>query len=343
MLDIIDTDIMERLEAPEPCNILVVDDDELVVARLVGLLKLAGYQVHSAATGAEALVALNGSPCQIVLTDWEMPDMDGPSLCRALRSRDSERYTYVMLLTVRRNATDVLIGLGAGADDYLVKGASAAELLARIEVGRRIMRLERTLRASSAENRSLSLTDPLTGAHNRRFLMKYLPRELERARRYGRPLAILSCDIDEFKRINDGFGHDAGDEVLQAFVTRSMSCTRSSIDWIARAGGEEFIIILPETTLDGAARVAEKVRLSLASRPVPTCSGPLQATVSIGVTAVETSTEIANTSLADLLRAADRCLYLSKRSGRDRFTSLPPARAALLKHSESAGSKHEIN
>jgi diguanylate cyclase (GGDEF)-like protein len=325
-----------------PCHVMVVDDDELVRARLVALLKLAGYEVHAARSGAQALLMQSVTPCQIVLTDWEMPEMDGPALCRTLRQRDSERYTYLMMLTVRHNSADILAGLAAGADDYMVKGASPAELLARVEVGRRITHLERSLRASNAENRRLSLTDPLTGACNRRYLMTYLPRELERSRRYGHPLAILSCDIDEFKRINDCFGHDAGDEVLQSFVNRALKSIRTSIDWIARAGGEEFIIVLPETRLERASRAAEKVRLALANRPVPTGAGPLTVTVSIGVTALESDEEIANTPLVELLRAADRCLYVSKQSGRDRSTSLAPAHAARLVAAERAN-KHEIN
>ena len=341
--DLADTGTAQVLEASAPCSVLIVDDDELILARLTSLLKLAGYQVQGATSGEQALQLLGLTPCQIVLTDWEMPDMDGPTLCRALRLRDSERYTYVMLLTVRRNSTDILAGLAAGADDYLIKGASAAELLARVEVGRRLMRLERSLRASNAENRRLSLTDVLTGAHNRRYLIKHLPREVERSRRYGRPLALLSCDIDDFKRLNDRFGHEAGDQVLQEFVARCGNCTRASVDWIARTGGEEFNVVLPETTLQKATTVAEKLRMSLAGSPVPTNAGPLTATVSIGVTALETPEEITHVPVVELLRAADRCLYVSKQRGRDRCTSLPPASAALLSTFETAGAKHEIN
>ena len=338
-----DAGITASPHMPEPCHVMVVDDDALVRARLVLLLQLAGYHVQSAESGSAALLMQSVTPCQIVITEWEMPEMDGPALCRALRLRDAERYTYLMILTVRRSADDILAGLAAGADDYLGKDSSAAELLARVEVGRRITQLERSLRASNAENRRLSLTDPLTGARNRRHLMTGLPRELERSRRYGHPLAVLSCDIDEFKRINDCFGHEAGDEVLQAFVSRALGCTRSSIDWIARSGGEEFLIVLPETSLAQATRVAEKVRLSLGNQPVPTSAGSLSVTVSIGVTALETPEEIARTPLVELLRAADRCLYVSKQRGRDRSTSLAPSSAALLISSHKAGGKHEIN
>lgn len=343
MIRIDDTPAMTQPDALAPCRVLVVDDDDASCAHLSSLLRLAGYEVFSAHSGAEALLILGIKPCSIVVTDWDMPIMNGLALCRSLRSRDSERYTYVLMLTRRSEQSDILAGLGSGADDYLVKGRSTEELLARVDVGRRITRLENALRAKNEENRRLSVTDPLTGARNRRFLTQYLPRELERARRYSHPLSVLSCDIDAFKRINDTFGHEAGDQVLQAFVTGSMNCLRDSIDWIARAGGEEFVVVLPETPLRGATRVAEKLRHAFASRPIPTSSGALNVTVSVGVTALETDQELAAVSVVELLRAADRCLYVSKRLGRDRSTSVSAVRAASVLSSTLVGAKHELN
>jgi len=307
------------------CRVLVVDDDELVRRQLVHLLGLAGYDVQAAGSGEEALRILRAMSCQIVLTDWQMADMDGLSLCRNVRLKDDEGYVYVLMLTVCNTKRDVLVGLAAGADDYIVKGVSAEEILARLEVGRRITQLESSLRASNQENGRLSVTDPLTGARNRRYLMRNLPRELERARRYDHPLAILSCDLDRFKRVNDRFGHEAGDETLQAFVIRSTSCLRDATDWIVRSGGEEFVLVLPETTLEGASCVAKKVRKVLAAEPIATSAGPLFVTVSIGVTAVETAEELASVSVMELLRAADRCLYESKNLGRDRVTAASAA------------------
>ncbi len=303
------------------CRVLVVDDDELVRAQLAVLLRLAGYDVQAAGSGEEALRILSAMSCQIVLTDWQMADMDGLSLCRNVRRKDDEGYVYVLMLTVRNSKRDILVGLAAGADDYIVKGAPADEILARMEVGRRITQLESSLRASNQENGRLSITDALTGAHNRRYLMRNLPRELERARRYDHPLAILSCDLDRFKRVNDRFGHEAGDQTLQTFVMRSTSCLREATDWIVRSGGEEFVLVLPETTLEGASCVAKKVRQVLAAEPIATSAGSLFVTVSIGVTAVETAEEVASVSVVELLRAADRCLYVSKNLGRDRVTA----------------------
>ncbi len=330
MADNGDTSIRRKLSLAQTCQVLVVDDDELARGQLSSLLRMAGYIVHEATSGRHALGVLDTVSCEIVVTDWQMPDMNGLELCRALRSRDADRYTYVLMLSVRKANGDALRALNAGADDYLIKGACPEELLARVEVGRRITRLERALRLSGEENRRLSITDPLTAAHNRRFLMKYLPRELERCRRYQHPIALLSCDLDEFKSVNDRFGHEAGDDVLRAFVERASACLRSSIDWIARSGGEEFVIVLPETNLASAARTAERLRTEFSGEVIATSAGPLCATVSIGVTAAETVQELAAASAIDLLRAADQCLYFSKNRGRDRVTSAPPYCAASL-------------
>jgi diguanylate cyclase (GGDEF)-like protein len=184
----------------------------------------------------------------------------------------------------------------------------------------------------------MSVTDPLTGVHNRRFLMKYLPRELERSRRCDHPLGLVSCDLDNFKRINDEFGHEAGDEILQTFALRAGQSIRQEIDWMARSGGEEFIIVLPETTLKGASRAADRLRLALAAYPMSTSAGSLSVTVSMGVTALETAQELSAVSVRELLRAADRFLYTSKRLGRDRAT-VAPVGSAGIRSDENPGAR----
>ncbi len=337
-----DSGIVLLPEPTTPCRVLVVDDDELVVRRISTLLQRSGYEIRTARTGEEALRILDATACQIVLTDWHMPDMDGLALCRNLRLRQSSSYIYILMLTVRDATSDILAGLAAGADDYVVKGATPEEILARLEVGRRITHLERSLRTSNQKNQRLSVTDALTGARNRRFLMKYLPRELARSQRYNHPIAVISCDLDNFKRINDSFGHTAGDEILQSFVTRANNCLRQGIDWIARSGGEEFVFVLPETDLKGASAAAMRLRKVLAAHPVSTSAGPLEVTASMGVTALETTHELATVSSAELLRVADRYLYSSKHLGRDRATA-GPVGSANLPSEKLRGGRHDTH
>jgi two-component system cell cycle response regulator len=329
MIDFSDSQIIALPDPASLCRVLIVDDDDLVLLRFSALFQLAGYETYTATSGAAALQILSTTPCQIVLTDWHMQDMDGLALCCNLRSRVNDGYIYILLVTVRSAGSDIVAGLAAGADDYVVKGATAEELLARIGVGRRITQLERSLRISNRENRRMSVTDPLTGARNRRFLMKYLPRELERARDNGKSLAVLSCDIDHFKQVNDNHGHEAGDEVLKAFVKRAAECIRKVSGWIARSGGEEFVLVLPETGQNEARYIAARLRQSLAANTIPTSAGLLGITVSIGISALETEQELGEASVLELLRAADRGLYASKRSGRDRATTMAVGGAQL--------------
>jgi two-component system, cell cycle response regulator len=323
----IDVDDSQVLLPPEPtlgCRVLIVDDDELVLESLSALVLLGGYEVYTATSGTAALQILADTPCQIVLTDWHMPDLDGLALCQCLRSRENDGYIYILLLTVNGGRSNIVAGLAAGADDYVVKGSGSAkeELLARIGVGRRITQLDRALRMSNRENVRISMTDALTGVRNKRFLMKYLPRELERARHGDQSLAVLSCDIDHFKQVNDRYGHEVGDEILQVFAKRAAGCIRGSTSWVARSGGEEFVVVLPKTNLAEASGVAEGLRKVLAAHPIATTAGPLSITVSIGICVLETKQEFGGTSVLDLLRAADRGLYASKRLGRNRATAM---------------------
>jgi len=316
-----DTTIVQQLAPEWRCRVLIVDDDAIIGAHLSAVLRNAEYDVQVAISGEQALRILDTTPCQIVLTDWQMPGMDGLALCRRVRIEHIESYIYVTMLTVRDGKQDMLTSLAAGADDYIVKGSSNEEILARMEVARRITHLEYSLRRSNRENRRLAVTDPLTATHNRRYLMKYLPRELARAQRYDRPLSVLCCDIDGFKQVNDRLGHAAGDHVLKEFALRATRCLRETSDWLARSGGDEFVIVMPETTLRGAHSVAQKLRHVLATPPLVIRDRPLTMTLSIGVTALETRHEIFDTTAFELLRAADQGLYASKQSGKDQVTS----------------------
>jgi two-component system, cell cycle response regulator len=302
-------------------RILLVDDEptqRLIMARL---LKRAGYSVEIAGNGKEALGKIDAGDFQLMITDWEMPEMDGIALCRELRATPGKGYIYTILLTARDAIEHVVTGLQSGADDYLTKPVIEPELIARLSTGKRIVTLERSLRTANEENRRLSITDPLTGAYNRRYLTEQLPREIDRAGRYGRQLATVMCDVDHFKRINDTQGHLVGDEVLRWFCAQLQQHVRAS-DWVARYGGEEFLIVLPETNVGNAAIAAEHLRSKLAAAPFPGVAGGLAVTASFGVAGWQNNVQQGATFDA-LVAHCDAGVYASKAAGRNCVTVRP--------------------
>jgi two-component system cell cycle response regulator len=313
--------LQELPKRPRSCRVLVVDDDEIVRASLIALLRTHQFDVEAAASGEEALRIMLASPCDILLTDWQMPDMDGLSLCHRVRDARPDRYVYVLLHTVRDGKQDLLTGLAAGADDYVVKGAPIAELLARLEVGRRITDRPASKRSRDEEWRP-DFTDPLTGSGNLRHLVRHLPRALARARRHDRALAVLNCAVDEFKQITERLGSEIGDDLLRAFVARSECCLRSGTDWVARTSADEFIIVLPESDVQRAQSVARSLREAFLREAVPTGGGPVTFTVSIGLTVFEPKHLSRNPpKVQDMLRAAERGLRASKQCGGNHITA----------------------
>jgi diguanylate cyclase (GGDEF)-like protein len=302
-------------------KVLIVDDDPLVCERLRGLVMAAGFEARSVSSGAAALASLRKNFSPIVISDRMMPDMDGLTLCRTIRSEEFAGYVYVLLLTAQDSEQDILAGLDAGADDYLSKRVSSAQLIARLRTAQRILTLEHSLRTVVDEKSRLATTDTLTGATNRRYFTRHFTRELKRVQRGGGPLSLLMLDIDHFKDINDRHGHAVGDEVLQEFSRRIGASLPRESDWFSRMGGEEFVVVLPQTTLVGAQIVAEKLRGSIASSPMRTMAAPVSVTVSVGVASLEAlaAANIAPT-LDSMLDQADRCLYESKTNGRNRVT-----------------------
>ena len=323
------------------CRVLVVDDDELVRTRLSALLAASQFEVATAASGAEAMRVLNATHCNIVLTDWQMPDMDGLTLCRRVRLRTHESYVYVLMLTIRGAKDDMLTGLAAGADDYVVKGAAIEELLARLEIGRRISQNENSMRGSNRNNRGLSYADPITGAYTVAYLAEHLPRELARSQRYGHAVAVLNCEIDDFGQITEQYGDEVGDELLRAFVTRAESCIRNG-DWLARTGDAEFMLVLPETPLKGAHRAAQKLQQLFALHPLSTPFGPITLTSSIEVTAIDARRDADSAlQIHALLRTADSRMVARKR--RDENPEHLDAMAAVAEASERSARNNGLN
>ena len=314
-----------------PLELLLVEDEPTQMLLMKRLLLRAGYKVQTASNGDEALTKISANHYQILVTDWDMPGMDGATLCRRVRESKLPGYLYVLLLTGHGDTQSVVQGLEAGADDYIRKPANEAELLARLNAGRRIVMLEQSLREANAKIQHLSITDPLVGTYNRRYFNDQIVNEVEHARRYKRPLSAVMADLDRFKSINDVHGHLVGDTVLRGFAEIAMRSIRSSSDWIARYGGEEFVIVLPETDLVGAGITAEKIRSQCAVTPISTEAGEIVVTASFGVASLTVSQEVASVAAASMLREADTALYRSKREGRNRVTLAGEVRSALSK------------
>ncbi len=215
----------------------------------------------------------------------------------------------------------------AATKDFIRKPADQTELVARLDAGRRMVLLEQSLREANTQIEKLSVTDPLLGIFNRRYLHERLPQDAARSRRYGQPLSLVMADLDHFKKINDTYGHQAGDLVLQHALDLARSALRVS-DWIARYGGEEFVIVLPETPLWGAHAVAERMRRMCAETAVELPETKLLVTASFGVATID-GVSPSNEDADAMLREADKALYESKRAGRNRVTCGPKIPTAV--------------
>ena len=279
--------------------------------------------VVSVENGQKALELFNDKFFPIVLTDWMMPEMDGLELCRAIRKNTYPGYVFIILLTAKDSKDDIIRGLRAGADDYLTKPFSHAELIARLNTGKRVLELERSLKDANEEIRILSITDPLTGTYNRGYMTERLPQEIKRARRYSRALSIILCDIDHFKKVNDTYGHLVGDRVLKDFAQCIRHSIRQDVDWTARYGGEEFLIVLPETDVNGASVMAERLKSELSQRVTETQGKQISITASFGVTGFGPDTPDEMISPEAMISKADKYLYQAKREGRNRAMGGP--------------------
>jgi two-component system cell cycle response regulator len=310
-----------QLALPHAPTVLVVDDDQLVLEHLKTVVEADGYQVLTALGGAEALDKLGQFPISIVVTDLNMPKMDGLDLCRRIRARPSQAYIYIFLLTVRGDEKDVLAGFEAGADDYLSKRSSAAIFTARLRTAKRVLALEYSLRDALDKKRQLVMSDPLTGVYNLRYLIKHVGRELKRSERFGGSLSLLLLDIDRFKDINDKCGHAVGDFVLKKLTRQITQCLRRETDWCARLGGDEFAVVLEGSKISEARTCAEKLRQATELMYVDTSLGPLHVTVSIGISSFEGNSQREPETVQSLLERADANLYTSKARGRNRVSA----------------------
>ena len=309
----------------ESYPILLAEDDPISRRLFKKILVKEGFAVMAVENGRKALDLIRLQFFPIVLTDWQMPEMEGPELCRAIRKENPDRYVFIVMLTSKASKDDIISGLSAGADDYLTKPAHYAELVARIKTGIRILELEKSLKAAADEIQLLSITDPLTGIYNRGYINERLPQEIRRSNRYGRDLSVVLCDIDHFKKVNDTHGHLVGDAVLKAFVGCITSVIRQQVDWMGRYGGEEFLVVLPETNQAGAMVVAERLRESVQNCKTQIDGSTIPITASFGVTGFspQAGHEILKPEV--LLQRADALLYEAKDAGRNQVKGHPLA------------------
>jgi diguanylate cyclase (GGDEF)-like protein len=317
-------------------HVLIADDDPFVMRLLEKFLREEGYEVSTAPDGRAAMTIVLDRAPPIIIADWVMPGMDGIELCKALRAHEGVRFAYVIMVTAHHEPGRLVSAFAAGADDFIAKPVYRQELLARVRAGERICRLEEDLAQRTREmcrlsaettvaNRKLAelngrlvqmaSTDDLTGLLNRREALKRLDALWEIRNRYGTTFSCLTLDIDHFKRINDTSGHPAGDAVLRQLAVIIRAQLRAT-DLACRMGGEEFLVLLPETTIEGGAACAEKLRKAIDIHAFR-YEGHIHAVaVSVGVAGPGPVTA----SPEDLLHDADAALYQSKANGRNRVT-----------------------
>lgn len=276
-----------------------------------------GYEVVLAEDGRAAVEILSqpDGP-RLALIDWMMPKLDGLGLCREIRStRGDGAYVYILLLTSRQDAEDVVAGLEAGADDYITKPCLPAVLRARLHTGRRILSLEETLIKAREEMRYEATHDALTSLLNRASILSVARNELRRSAREVRPFSLLLCDIDHFKRVNDSYGHLTGDIVLNEVARRLASSVRD-YDAVGRYGGEEFLILLSNCDENCLRVRAENILKAISSTPIRI--GHTEIPVSISIGAMACCFSNAEISLESTLAQADAALYRAKAEGRNR-------------------------
>jgi two-component system, cell cycle response regulator len=280
--------------------------------------------VETVPTEHEALRRLNEEFRPVVLTD-------SLELIRQIRAKPQARTPFILYFAELDEAAERHAGLLAGADDAVARRASERELLSRLAAARRIAELENVLRVTLEQNRKLSATDELTRVASRRFFGKHFPREVERAARFARPLSLLLCDIDHFRKINERFGHPGGDKILRQLGARLQQCLRRGIDWAARIGGEEFAIVLPETRWAAAREAATRLRETISGSPFTLERRGVRVSASFGICGID-RVRAGERGLAQrMLKIADAALYRSKKEGRDRvtvgdFNSIPAER-----------------
>ncbi len=301
-------------------RILIAEDDATSRRMLSGVLRKWGYAVTVTGDGAQAWEALQQPDApRLAIIDGMMPELDGIEVCRRVRAIETRDPPYIIMLTSMGKHEDIVAGLDAGANDYVSKPHNNAELRARVGVGQRMLELQAEANTARDALAHEAMHDPLTGIFNRRAIMEMLRKELARAAREHQPLSIGMCDIDHFKRVNDTYGHQTGDDVLCGFVQRIQDRLRS-YDHLGRVGGEEFLVLAPHASGAPQAGLFQRLCEDISDGDIQTRSGNVAITVSIGIA------EGAGENAMDaMLAAADSALYDAKDNGRNRTAGPMPS------------------
>jgi two-component system chemotaxis response regulator CheY len=297
-------------------QVLVVDDSPVYRKLIEHTLEDGGYAPLFAKTGSEALELYAQHAPTIVITDWMMLDFSGPELCERIRGDAQHLYTYIIVLTSISEKDNVVKGLAAGADDYLTKPFDPGELLARIGVGRRTIGLHREIEAKNKLLEEMAHTDSLTGLPNRRAIEEWAARQLRGAARHGFAIWVANADLDNFKSVNDSYGHDAGDRVLQKFAEVLKENTRAS-DISGRMGGDEFLLVMTHLDEKSTRLTVERLRKQFADLKFSFGGETVSVTASFGIAGFHGKEP---PDFTKLVRQADKALYRGKRAGRNQVT-----------------------
>jgi two-component system, cell cycle response regulator len=296
-------------------RILIAEDDRVTRRLLESYIRKWGHEATLCSTGEQAWEILSGEDRpHVAVIDWMMPQMTGVEVCRRVREHGNQPYVYIILLTAKGGKQDVVEGLDAGADDYMVKPFDSNELKVRVRAGTRIIQLQEDLQSALNTSEFRASHDLLTGLKNRAAVLDALQVELARSARQEIPVGVIIADVDHFKRVNDRHGHLAGDAVLREVALRLESSVRP-YDSVGRYGGEEFLIVLPDCDREVAAQTAERVRSEFSEHPLSTPEGNFSITLSFGVSSYSGGS---GGDPDQVIREADQALYRAKDGGRNR-------------------------
>ena len=307
-------------------RILVVDDLDVDVVNLTKALVPDKHEIRRLASIETGLAVASREDFDLLVVSLHIEGADVLRFCSQIRSHvaDRVRSLPILLLAEDDDEARVAKGLDLGVNDYILKPVDPQELLARVRTQIRRRRYQNRLRVNYEQSIALASTDPLTGVHNRRYLDTHLDQLLQRARVNAKPLSVAFCDIDHFKRLNDTYGHAAGDEVLIEFTRRLLRNLRSH-DLVARIGGEEFVVVMPDTPPERARRIGERLRQKVEQEPFGVAGGAsIAVTISVGVT----TSRAADGFGVELIKRADEAMYQAKNSGRNRVVVAPMRRAS---------------